>query len=149
MAASMVSKGPLPILTSPFRRARETAAPLAESWKVSPQPEPRVGELPLPPGSPARGHAEWIKYARTRRWSELHESLHCWREQVVQALLEIETDTVVVTHFVAINAAVGHALHDDRVTCFEPENCSCTVLDTDGKQLRIVELGREGRTPAA
>ncbi len=71
----------------------------------------------------------------------MYPSLHRWRDAVIQALLELRADSVIVTHFVAINVAVGHALGDDRVTCFQPENCSCTVLDSDGNGLRVVELG--------
>jgi broad specificity phosphatase PhoE len=70
--------------------------------------------------------------------------LRSWRDQVLQTLLEIQRDTVVVSHFVAINVAVGHALGDDRVTCFQPDNCSCTILDSDGNALRLMELGAEG-----
>jgi broad specificity phosphatase PhoE len=67
-----------------------------------------------------------------------------WRIQVLNALEEFTQDTVVVSHFVAINVAVGHALGDDRVTCFRPENCSCTVLDVQGDRWEIVELGIQG-----
>ena len=146
IAAALAPRGPLPILTSPFRRARETAAPLARLWRVMSHTDTRVGEIPLPPDSELRNHAEWLKYARTRRWPEMHGSLQRWRGQVLQALLENPTDAVVVSHFVAINVAVGRALRDDRVTCFQPENCSCTVLDSDGKDLRLIELGAEGET---
>ncbi len=137
MAEMLAPKGPLPIRTSPFRRARETAAPLARRWGVEPAIEARVGDLPLPPDSPFRSHSEWLKYARTRRWPEMHESLRAWRDQVLQALFEIKRDTVVISHFVAINAAVGHALRDERVTCIQPENCSCTVLESNGEDLRL------------
>ncbi len=143
MAVRLAPKGPLLILTSPFRRTRETAAPLARIWSVSPQTDPRIGELPLPPNSPFRGHSEWLKYARTRRWPEMDESLHHWRSGVLQALFDLKGDTVVVSHFVAINVAVGHALRDDRLTCFQPDNCSCTILDCDGRDFRIVELGAD------
>jgi len=146
MAAALAARGPLPILASPFRRARETAAYLARLWGVTFHTDTRVGELPLPPDLGQCSHSEWVKYALTRRWSEMHKSLHCWRDQVLQALLEIPDDAIVVSHFVAINVAVGHALRDDRVTCFHPENCSCTVLDSDGKDLRLIELGAEGET---
>lgn len=146
MAAALAPKGPLPILTSPFRRARETAAPLARLWGVRADTDTRLGELPMPLDSGFRSHSEWLQYALKRHWPEMHESLRSWRDQVVQVLLKIETDAVVVSHFVSINVAVGHALRDDRVTWFRPENCSCTVLDSDGKDLRLIELGAEGGT---
>jgi len=146
LAAALAPKGPLPIFTSPFRRARETAAPLARLWGLTPDIDARLGELPAPPDSEFRSHSEWLHYALARRWPELHESLRGWRDQVVEVLLQMQRNAVVVCHFVSINAAVGHALRDDRVTCFHPENCSCTVVDSDGGGLRLVELGAAGET---
>jgi hypothetical protein len=48
-------------------------------------------------------------------------------------------DAVVVSHFVAINVAVGRAIGDDRVVCVRPGSGSRTVLDTAGGALRLVE----------
>ena len=142
-AAALVSKGPLPILTSPLRRTRETAAALERTWNVTANIEPRVAEIPAPENI-AIHRSEWLKEVLQCRWRELGEPIEHWRAQVLQALLEIRSDTVVVTHFVAINIAVGYALEDDHVVCFNPDNCSCTVLDLQGSTLRIVELGAEG-----
>ena len=44
------------------------------------------------------------------------------RDDVIVALAAISEDTVVVSHFVAINVAVGAALDDPRVTCFRPDS---------------------------
>ena len=147
LAALLAPRGPLPILTSPFRRARETADPLARLWGVAPQTDPRVSEIPMPPDA-SMPRAEWLQQVRKSRWPELDESLHRWRSGVLQALFDLGSDTVVVSHYVAINVAVGRALGDDRVTCFRPDNCSCTILDCDGKEFRIVKLGAGGKTPA-
>ncbi|HLK52614.1 MAG TPA: histidine phosphatase family protein [Candidatus Angelobacter sp.] len=142
-AAELAAKGPLPLLTSPLRRTRETARPLETLWKVVAQIEPRVGEIQSPANSPLH-RTEWLKDVLRCRWNELDSSLERWRQTVLEALLRITQDTVVVSHFVAINVAVGHALGDDRVTCFRPDNCSCTVLDLQGGNLKLVELGKEG-----
>ena len=69
-----------------------------------------------------------------------------WRRGVVDALLSRPGDTVVVTHFVAINAAVGAATGDRRLAPFHPDHCSRTVLDAAGGTLRLVELGAEAAT---
>jgi hypothetical protein len=61
----------------------------------------------------------------------------------LQALLRITQDTVVFTHSVAINVSVGFALSDERVTCFLPANCSMTVVESDERGMRVVELGEE------
>ena len=81
-----------------------------------------------------------------RRWSELDDERQRWRDGVVCALLALPADTVVVTHYIAINAAVGFATGDDRVLNFRPDNGSCTVLESDGVTLGVVELGRQAET---
>jgi broad specificity phosphatase PhoE len=146
-AADLVSLGPLPIVTSPLRRTRETAAPFERQWKVSAVVEPAVGEVKAPTEDLA-GRSAWLgEILRGHRcWSELDEERRAWRDGVVAALLALDADTVVVTHYIAINAAVGAATGDDRVMNFRPDNCSCTVLDSDGSRLILVELGRERET---
>jgi hypothetical protein len=66
---------------------------------------------------------------------------------VLGAIRALRADTVVVTHFLAINAVVGAATADDRVVCFTPTHCSRTSVDLDADgSLRVVELGDTGRT---
>jgi len=48
VAARLASHGPLPILTSPLLRCRQTATPLAEMWSVEVAVEPAVSEIPSP-----------------------------------------------------------------------------------------------------
>jgi len=145
MAEVLAPKGPLALVASPLRRTRETAAALERQWKIRARIEPRVGEIPSPVEDLA-GRAEWLRGVMQRRWPELGEPLQRWRQAVIEALQALSEDTVVVSHYVAINAAVGAALGDERVTCFRPDHCSCTVTEvTDGK-LVLVELGAEGAT---
>ena len=142
-AAEFAGREPLPLVTSPLRRTRETVATLERQWNTIARVDPRVGEIQSP--SNANGQrTEWLKNVLQRHWREFGRPLQSWRNQVLEALLGITCDTVVVSHFVAINVAVGHALGDDRVTCFRPDNCSCTVLDIQGNRLQLVELGAEG-----
>jgi broad specificity phosphatase PhoE len=138
---------PLALLSSPLRRARETAAALERRWKSVAPIEPRVGEIQAFGVAPAR-RREWLRSILQLRWSELAapgSPLDRWRNDVLQALLPITQDTVVFSHSVAINVAVGFALGDDRVTCFLPANCSMTIVESDGKGMRVAELGEEDR----
>ena len=48
VADALAAAGPCPIVVSPLRRTRETAAPLAVRWGVEPVVEPGVGELAAP-----------------------------------------------------------------------------------------------------
>ncbi|HWZ42395.1 MAG TPA: histidine phosphatase family protein [Candidatus Saccharimonadales bacterium] len=148
MATALTSKGPLPVVTSPLLRTRETAAALERLWGKPARVDPRVGEIPSPVAAGLH-RGEWLRRALQGRWDELDRSVELWRAALLKALGELSQDTVVVSHFVAINAAVGHARKDDRVTCFRPQNCSCTVLDTRGADWKIVQLGAEGESPVA
>ena len=66
-----------------------------------------------------------------------------WRERGAAVLGAFKETTVVTSHFIAINAAVGIATKDDRVVWCEPDNCSCTRLRVIPGGLELVELGRE------
>jgi broad specificity phosphatase PhoE len=142
-AAAWADKGPLPVVTSPLRRTRETAAAFERLWKTRAEVEPRVGEISAPE-TVAAHRVDWLKETLQRRWRELEPPLQQWRKSVLEAMLAIDRDTIIVSHYVAINVAVGYAMGDDLVSCFRPENCSCTVLDVDAGCLKLVELGTEG-----
>jgi broad specificity phosphatase PhoE len=145
MAARLESKGPLPLVASPLRRTRETAAALERQWAVGARIEPRVGEISSPLEDLA-SRADWLRGIMPCRWPELDEPLRRWRESVIEALRTLSEDTVVVTHYIAINVAVGHALGDPRVTCFRPDHCSCTVLEVAASRLALIELGAQAAT---
>ena len=139
--------GPLPILTSPLRRTRETAAPLAARWVIDPVVEPAVGEVVAPEEHAGLGErAAWLRSAMAGTWAALDDERRRWRQGIVDRLVAVHDDAVVVTHFVAINVAVGAATGDDRVLCFRPGTCSVTVLRNDGGALAVESLGGEADT---
>ena len=145
VAQELASLGPLPLITSPLRRARETAAPLEVRWERMAQTEPAVAEIPTPTAD-LQARTTWLHQALRGRWSDLPVDYQDWRERVAAALITLGTSTVVTTHFVAINAAVSVATGDDRMACFEPDHCSCTVLEVVDRTLRVVTLGRQRAT---
>ena len=59
-------------------------------------------------------------------------------------------DTVVTSHFIAINAAIGAIAGDDRLLIRSLDNCSVTVLEyvVNGKRglFQLVEAGQEADT---
>ena len=146
-ADALASIGPLPIICSPLRRCQETATALAQHWGVEPIVDAAVGEIVSPAdasGLEARG--AWLREAMQGTWSALGPEIQQWRDLVLGRVRAIETDTVVHSHFVAINVVVGAALGDDRVVCFAPDNCSWTVFDVDGDNITVVDLGRQANT---
>ena len=137
--------GPLPIITSPLARTRETSGPLAEIWGIEPRVELRVGEIRFASATPP-DRVHWLKEVMVSEWPGLDRELQQWRQEVIEALLSIYTDTVGFTHYIAINAAVGHATGDDRVVSFRPDNCSITIMETVANTLVLLERGLEADT---
>ena len=145
VADRLASLGPLPIVTSPLRRTRETAAPLAARWGVEARIDPAVGEIRSPTDDLAE-RAAWLRTAMAGTWTQLGGEYPAWRRSVVDALLLLDRDTVVFTHFVAINAAVGAALGDDRLVCFHPDNGSVTMLRASKDELSVLAFGDQATT---
>ena len=137
--------GPWPIVVSPLRRTRRTATPLAEHWGVTPLVEPAVGEIPSPVADLA-GRGAWLGEVLAGRWTAADPALHRWRDALLDVLRAFEVPTVVVSHYVAINVAVGAATEDDRVVTFSPGHTSVTELSLDDGRLRVVALGDQATT---
>ncbi|MFN8018814.1 MAG: histidine phosphatase family protein [Acidimicrobiales bacterium] len=142
-ARDLAGLGPLPIVSSPRRRAQETAAPLADRWGVEVRVDERWDEVPSPSDEPAV-RREWLASALASRWEDLGDEVAAWRTGLVEACRSTAADAVVVTHFVAINAVVAEAEADHAVTVFLPANASVTVIDVDDDGcLRVVARGSE------
>ena len=143
--AALAAKGPLPIYSSPFARARETAAALAGLWGVEVAIEPRVAEIPFPMTDLAERGA-WLRQAADGHWAGLDDALQTWRHDLVDCVANLDRDCVVFCHFIAINVVAGAAQGDDRLVIFQPDHASVTVFASNGGELRLLEFGREAAT---
>jgi len=136
---------PLQILSSPLLRAQETAAPLVAKLQSSVKIENRVAEIPSPNLS-LQERGAWLGAVMEGQWPEQTESLQAWRNDIATCLVSLTSDTVIFTHFVAINAAVSVAEKSTQVLVFRPDNCSITIIETDGNTLQLIEKGKEAVT---
>jgi len=142
-AAKLAPLGPLPILSSPLRRARETAAPLAALWNRAPVIERAVAEIPSPQGMGLEQRVAWLRKLMAGSWRGVPRDLAQWRELCIATVAAIPRDTAIFSHYIAINVIFGAATGDDRVVAFSPDNCSVTVVETDGTGLRLIDKGHE------
>jgi broad specificity phosphatase PhoE len=143
VAEALAPLGPQAVLTSPLRRCRETAAPLAARWGVEPVVTHPVAEIPSPPGVGLDERSAWLLSLSDRRWSDADPATRQWCAEVVAAVTGLGEDTVVFSHFVAINVVLGAALGDDRVFVARLANCSRTIVDVVDGRLVLVEVGAE------
>jgi len=146
MADRVAPLGPMALVTSPLARCQQTAAVLAERWSSVAQVEPTVAEIPSPEGVPMGERVDWLRRAMAGTWSQLGSRYTAFRDEIGEYLRAIDVDTVIASHFVAINAAIGIATSNDALVIRSLDNCSVSVFDVADGTLRLVESGDEADT---
>jgi broad specificity phosphatase PhoE len=142
----------LPVYTSPLRRCRETAKPLADIWGVQPVVLAEIGEVPSPPLS-LKERQEWLRKAMASDWDNLQASApagspdySAWRSALLDTVRAMAGDAVIFSHFIAINVVVGAARNSEQVLSFRPDHASVTVVHASEGGISIERLGREAGT---
>ena len=136
---------PVPIYSSPLKRAQETAATLARRWESEMILEPRVAEIPSPTED-LRERARWLQGVMAGKWTDFPPELLRWRQELIDCVLGFETDAVVFCHFIAINVVVGAATGAEELIVFRPDNASVTDVAADAGKLELIALGVEANT---
>jgi broad specificity phosphatase PhoE len=139
----------LSVYTSPMRRCVETARPLAKLWQVDAVLLPEVAEIPSPPLSMS-DKQQWLAAGMQGSWSQLQASSPAgspdylaWRQLLLNKLRSLASDSVIYSHYVAINVVVGAAQGHDRVLSFRPGHASVTAIDVIDNKFVVRQLGVE------
>lgn len=143
-AKGLRGKGITTLLTSPMQRCQDTAAAFAELSGLPARIEPRVTEIPTP--DDVEDRRTWLRALMAGTWADTPDLVQTWHHELLETVNALPSDTVVFSHFIAINAVVGSLTGSDQVTVFRPNYCSVTVLDRDGDELRLVERGESLET---
>ena len=139
VAKTLMSKTIEHAFTSPMARCQATAAAYADLSGRALSIEPRVTEIPTPDGIGDR--RIWLRALMAGTWSDTPDLVQDWHRNLLEAIRGLSPNTVVFSHFIAINAIVGALTGSDQVTVFRPNYCSLTVLDTTADGLKLVERG--------
>jgi hypothetical protein len=122
---------------------------LAATWGAPATILEAVGEVPAPPVSLSERQA-WLRKATAGTWAEMKRDapagspdFDAWRKALLGALLGMTRDSVIFSHYIAINAVVGAAQRDDRVICFRPDHASVTTIEVASGAIAVRELGRQ------
>ena len=135
---------PCAIYTSPLARCRETARFLADKWSLDVIVEERIAEIPSPEGVAMADRVEWLMGAMQGKWGDLVTAHRAYRDDLVRFAQETKGPAVLFTHFVAINALIGHVLGIDDVMTRRLDNCSVTTFThTKDGALVLVDTGHE------
>ncbi len=138
---------PVSVVSSPLRRCRETAQPLADILGMPVEIDPAVGEIPTPAGLANDERPAWLRKSFTGDWSAIEGDIdyEAWRRGVASALSH-RGGAAVFSHYVAINAVISSLAGSDQVIVFRPDHTSCTTLDAGPGGLTLVERGAEAST---
>lgn len=150
VASRLVRLGPLTVVSSPLLRCQQTAFPLATAWGAEVLVDAAVGEIPSPAEHTVETRGEWLREVMAGTWTDVatRSGAHyrTYRSTVAGRIASMTVDTVVFSHFIAINAVIGAATNDDRVVIGHLDNCSVTTFEVGGGRLELVEMGGEATT---
>ncbi len=135
------------LVCSPLRRTRETAAPIAAALGLDVEIREEVSEV-FEPTLSAKNRRAMLGAFLSGLWSEQAEALVRWRDRVVETLIGLGTaHTVVVSHFVAISAAIGASTGDDRISPCALANASITTMEVHDGHLVLRRPGEIAHLP--
>lgn len=147
VAQQLAPLGPMDVITSPLRRCQQTAQPLCEMWKTKSEIRHEVAEVPSPEDVSISDRVEWLRLAMSGTWESLGPRYTMFRDELVNFVRQLSSNTVIFSHFVAINAIIGAIDDDDRLVIYRLDNCSVTTIDrSDDGGLKLVHSGREADT---
>ena len=133
------------LVSSPLKRAQETASPLSASLGLPVSINEAFCEIPAP--VPLADRQTWLRSFMAQRWSEQPAEILQWRDAAMEQLLSLAAPTVIFSHFLVLNAVVGTISGHADTLYFWPDNASITHLKmrSDGT-LALAELGEQMET---
>jgi len=132
------------LISSPLRRAQETAAAFANKRGDGVQVDPRFSEVRSP--VPLSGRKAWLQEFMRQDWSEQSDDLWEWRRDILLGLKEATEPTVVFCHFLVINVVIAEIENKPEVLQVYPANASFHELKLEGGELSLVQLGQQMET---
>jgi len=137
---------PVQVWTSPLLRCRSTAQPFVDLHGVEARVVDAVREIPSPTDISTEQRIEWLRTAMDGTWGDLGGEFVAYRDRLVDVMSAVTTDTVVFSHFIAINAVIGACIGDDRLVIRSLANTSVTTIDVTNGALTLVKGGEEAET---
>ena len=132
------------LISSPLRRAQETAAAFASKLGGGVRVDLRFSEVRSP--VPLSGRKAWLQEFMCQDWSEQSDDLWAWRQDIVSGLQEVTRPTVVFCHFLVINAVIAEIENKPEVLQVYPANASFHELKLEGGELSLIRLGQQMET---
>ncbi|WP_169568481.1 histidine phosphatase family protein [Sneathiella limimaris] len=136
---------PAKIVSSPLKRALETAAPLFEKLDARREINSNIAEIPSG-DIPFAERRAWLNKLMKETWETQPENLQVWREGILSTLKSQTEDVVFFSHFMVLNVIVGFLTGSEKIVSFKPDNCAITKVSLADGELDLIDKGREAQT---
>lgn len=137
------AQAPVELVSSPLRRAVQTAGPLAQAWQSTLHIDPVFREIPAPQGISMQDRIGWLLSIRDQDWGQASDELWRWRDAIQARLQQIEQPAIIFTHFMVMNLVAGIATGCERMVHYQPANGSVLSLTRSGDVLQIADWGAQ------
>lgn len=135
------------IISSPLLRCQQTAQPFANAKNTLISIHPQVSEIPTPSNIAFEQRGPWLQQAMAGTWQQLGQQFVDYKNNIGNFVKSLNHDTVVFSHFIAINALIGFVTNNDNLMIAQLDNCSITTFHLDlNNHLTLVDTGNQAAT---
>tara|TARA_B110000495_G_C22897042_1_gene523376 strand:- start:185 stop:748 length:564 start_codon:yes stop_codon:yes gene_type:complete len=132
-------------ISSPKLRAVETGQPLAMYYNKDLKIQNEFSEIPSEKISNDKKQ-NWLREVMSQDINTLPEEIKSWQDNIMNALSSINSDAVIFSHFMVINAIAASVLRNSKLLYFYPDYTSCTRLLVKDNQIKQIILGNDKKT---
>jgi broad specificity phosphatase PhoE len=135
------------IISSPLLRCQQTAQPFAEAKNTPIGIHTEVSEIPTPSYIAFEERGPWLQQAMAGTWQELGQQFVDYKNDIGSFVKNLQHDTVIFSHFIAINAVIGFVTNKDQLMLARLDNCSITTFHIDeNNNITLGDTGNEATT---
>ncbi len=135
------------VISSPLLRCQQTAEPFATAKNTQVSIHAEVSEIPTPSNISFEERGPWLQQAMTGTWQQLGQQFVDYKNTIANFVASLQQDTVIFSHFIAINAVIGHVTNNDQLVVAHLDNCSITTFHIgENNTLTLDDTGHEAST---
>jgi len=132
-------------ISSPKLRAVETAQPLKLQYNKDLVVQNQFSEIPSD-DIPPHEKQDWLRGVISQEIKTLPEAVKLWQNNIMSTLLNIDSDAIIFSHFMVINAVAASVLKNNKLLYFYPDYTSCTKLLVEDNQIIEIIVGDDKKT---
>jgi broad specificity phosphatase PhoE len=135
------------IISSPLLRCQQTAQPFAQAKQTPISIHSEVSEIPTPSNIAFDQRGPWLQQAMAGTWQQLGQQFVDYQNTIAHFVANLKHDTVIFSHFIAINAVLGHVINNPQLVVAHLDNCSITTFHIGPNNvLTLDDTGNEATT---